>query len=158
MLNVIVAYCKSRGIGINNKIPWNLHHDMKKFNRLTTGDGNNAVIMGRKTWESLSKPLPNRINIVLSRTIDKFEGAIVKKSLFEARDCCNNSWIIGGSSLYKEAIFGELVSKVYVTELQNDFKCDTFFTKMPNNYKLISQSCAMQEKDIEFKYKLFKKV
>ena len=163
MLNVIVAYCKNRGIGINNKIPWKLETDMKMFKQLTVGNKRNAVIMGRKTWESLPKPLSNRTNIILSNTVNEFEGGIAKRSLFDAREYCRNnnidtSWIIGGSSLYKEVIFGDLVSLIYVTDIGNDFKCDAFFTEIPKNYKLISQSCVKDEEDIIFKYKLFKKV
>jgi dihydrofolate reductase len=162
MLNVIVAHCKNRGIGINNTIPWKSYNDLKIFKKLTIGDGNNAVIMGRKTWESLPekfRPLPDRINIVLSKTLDKCEGAVVKKSLFGSMEYCKinniNGWVIGGSSLYKEVIFGEMGSTVYVTDIVNDFKCDTFFTELPQKYRLISQSCWIKEGDLTFRYKTF---
>jgi dihydrofolate reductase len=163
MLNVIVAYCKNRGIGVNNKIPWKLKTDMKMFKQLTIGNNRNAVIMGRKTWESLPNPLSNRTNIILSNTVNEFEGGITKRSLFDAREYCRNNnievgWVIGGSSLYEEVIFGGEASLIYVTDIENDFKCDTFFTEIPNNYKLISQSCVNAEKDITFKFKLLKKV
>ena len=73
-MNLIVAYCRNRGIGFKNKLPWKLSSDMNRFKNLTIGDGNNAVIMGRNTWESLPqkfKPLPKRSNIVLSTKYDK---------------------------------------------------------------------------------------
>ena len=67
MINIIVAYCKNRGIGICNRLPWYLPQDLKRFKLLTTGD-ENSIIMGRKTWESLPvKPLPKRKNIIVSR-------------------------------------------------------------------------------------------
>ena len=73
-MNIIVAYCRNRGIGFQNQLPWRLSADLKRFKELTIGDGNNAVIMGRNTWASLPsgyKPLPKRENIVLTTEVDK---------------------------------------------------------------------------------------
>ena len=72
-MNLIVAYCRNRGIGFQNKLPWKLSQDMNRFKNLTIGNGNNAVVMGKNTWESLPqkyKPLPKRANIVLSTKYD----------------------------------------------------------------------------------------
>ena len=72
-MNLIVAYCRNRGIGFQNKLPWKLSQDMNRFKNLTIGNGNNAVVMGKNTWESLHqkyKPLPKRANIVLSTKYD----------------------------------------------------------------------------------------
>ena len=69
MLNIIVAYCKNRGIGAGNKLPWRLKQDMLLFKKLTVGKGNNAVIMGKNTWLSLPKALPERSNFVISESI-----------------------------------------------------------------------------------------
>ncbi len=70
-MNLIVGFCKNRGIGLKNALPWHLKKDLVRFKKLTIGDGDNAVIMGRNTWNSLPKkwkPLPKRTNIVLTRT------------------------------------------------------------------------------------------
>ena len=90
MINIIVAYCKNRGMGINNQLPWMISKDLKKFKILTVGNGKNCVIMGRKTWESLPfKPLPLRANIVLSRTMEEQYNCIVKRNLEDAFDYTN---------------------------------------------------------------------
>ena len=75
MINIIVAYTKNKGIGFKNKIPWKLNSDLIRFKKLTIGNGNNSVIMGKKTWDSLPynvKPLPNRTNIIISKTMDSY--------------------------------------------------------------------------------------
>ena len=70
-INIIVAYCKNNGIGLNNSLPWKISSDLKKFKNLTIGNGNNAIIMGKNTWLSLnSSPLTKRDNLILSNTLD----------------------------------------------------------------------------------------
>ena len=102
MINIIVAYCKNRGMGINNKLPWMISKDLKRFKIFTMGNGNNGVIMGRKTWESLPfRPLPRRKNIVLSRTMEvTTSNCIVKRNLEDALIILikkiKSTWIIGG--------------------------------------------------------------
>ena len=88
-INIIVAYCKNRGIGINNKLPWNYPEDLKQFAKITKGNGNNAAIMGRKTYESIGRQLPRRYNIILSRN-KIFNGSATQtvKSLENAIEIC----------------------------------------------------------------------
>ena len=142
---IIVAQCSSRGIGRDSTIPWHLPSDLKRFRSITTTSlpgKQNAVIMGRRTYESLPanyRPLPNRLNIVLSRDDDIRSklaipsSVIVVKSLGEVEnallaanlsDSVDNVFIIGGESLYLEAIKSPLCSKILLTQIEEHFDCD----------------------------------
>ena len=118
MLSIIVAINQNRGIGHENKLLYWLPNDLKRFKALTTG---HTIIMGRKTFESLPKgALPNRRNIVLSRSCREFEGAECFHTLEEALKACANEeevFIIGGASLYAEAL--PLADRLYVTEVED---------------------------------------
>jgi dihydrofolate reductase len=166
---IIVAKDEKGGIGLNNKLPWRNIEDMKRFVSLTRGNGKNAVLMGRNTWESLpTHPLVGRHNLVLSKSAFEFssnnvfehdEGRItlfkdtkyvieyIKSKQFE------DVWIIGGEKLYSEFInepeLNKLVKEVYVTELAGDYGCDTFFNKLDSSqYEEIS--CGEKDK-VKFK-------
>jgi dihydrofolate reductase/thymidylate synthase len=142
-ISLIVAHDSERGIGKDGMIPWDYPEDLKYFKRVTVGTEkipNNAVIMGRKTWESLPlkyRPLKDRLNIVLSRNemYDIPAGVVHNKSLKEAIKHCeteniNEAFIIGGASLYKESLEKNLCDKLYITKISYDFFCDTFFPKI----------------------------
>ena len=140
-INIIIAYCKNYGIGLNNKLPWSYPEDLKLFAKITKGDGNNAIIMGRKTYESIGKVLPKRYNIVLSNTIHHIEGVHVCNNIEHALVLCkaqsvDEIYIIGGGTVYEEVLNKKLVHKIYATEINKDFECDTFF-KLPENTKCI---------------------
>lgn len=127
MLSIIVAINKNRGIGFENKLLYWLPNDLKRFKALTTG---HTIIMGRKTFESLPKgALPNRRNIVLSRSCHDFPGAECFHSLQEALEQCKEKeevYIIGGASLYAEAL--PLADKLNITEIEDSEKeADAFF-------------------------------
>lgn len=128
MISLIVAMSKNRVIGNNNQIPWNEPEDMKYFRKVTTGK---AVIMGRKTFESIGKVLPGRLNIVLSRTDKKSEdpNLIYAKDTSEAIGIAlQNSKepiIIGGSEIYKIAF--NLVDRMYITVINREVDGDTYF-------------------------------
>jgi len=117
-VSIIVARSKNGLIGVNSKLPWHLPEDMKRFAQLTKGK---AVIMGRKTWESLSKkPLPNRLNIVVSANIGDGSGYIARSSLASALRLARahgleEAFVIGGAGLYEEAI--RLADNLYITEV-----------------------------------------
>lgn len=123
-LSIIVALADNNVIGINNQLPWHLPADLKHFKAVTTGK---PIIMGRKTWQSLGRPLPNRLNLVVSRQVDFIaEGAEVYSSLAEAMRRAN-AWakeqqvaevmLIGGAQLYKMALEAQLVDKLYLTRI-----------------------------------------
>lgn len=134
VFKAIVAWCSNSGIGYKGCLPWSFKEDLRRFARLTKGDGNNAIIMGRKTWESLPvKPLPGRHNVVLSTTLENtyMEGVTVVSSFEDATTFCYKSdfteaWVIGGSDIYKAFAESNLLSEVEVTELYNEYKCDVF--------------------------------
>ena len=133
MISIIVAINKNRGIGLNNKLLYWLPNDLKRFKALTTG---NTIIMGRKTFESLPKgALPNRRNIVLTRSDMEFPGAERFHSLDDALVHCEedeNVFIIGGASLYNEAM--PLANRLCITEINDEKKeADVFFPKIDNN-------------------------
>lgn len=133
MINMILARSVNGVIGLNNKLPWHLPEDLKRFKDLTKGD---AVIMGRKTWESLPakfRPLPDRVNIVITSaevdtdTMLTYRGAIVVNSLRGAIAMAKGSenvWIIGGESVYRQAI--HIADRAYVTEINDEYLGDTF--------------------------------
>lgn len=137
----IIAACDLNGsIGKDGGIPWYIPEDFKYFKDLTTAVSKvgkmNAVVMGRKTWESLpSKPLPGRFNIVVSRTLQYIPGAHVCKHLNDAIDyiakyksVIETAFVIGGSSLFKSAMFNASASTVHLTIVQQTFDdCDTKF-------------------------------
>lgn len=122
---MIVACDNFCGIGKDNKMPWGFFKkDMLRFKKLTVGDGNNCVVMGRKTFESIPKvPLPGRDNYVLSRTNKR--GYI--RTFSEIDDKYDEVWIIGGQSIYEKAFKELLIDSIYVTIIENSYECDRFF-------------------------------
>jgi dihydrofolate reductase len=125
MLSLIVAMAKNRVIGHENKMPWHLPAELAYFKRITTG---HPIIMGRKTFESIGRPLPGRRNIVVSRnTSFHAPGVEVSNSLENALALCtkDNPFVIGGASLYAEAL--TLAQRLYITEINADLVGDTFF-------------------------------
>ena len=145
--HVIVAHDLNRGIGIDNKIPWHLPVDMAYFKKTTTTatkGKQNAVIMGRKTWESIPekfRPLPGRINIVLSKSVTEIDGALVAHSFDNALQQCEQDdgidqvFVIGGSQIYDIAIQHKQCDTLYVTKVFKRFDCDAYFSE----YKSIFQ-------------------
>ena len=162
MLKLIVANCRNGGIGKNNMLPWNLKPDLNRFKKLTVGEKNNAIIMGKNTWKSIgSKPLKHRKNIVVSTTMEENDKCIVKPSLNKAISYCNKnnfdeSWIIGRQKLYETAMKTYDIDEIYVTEIYEDFDCDTFFPCIPDNYYILYDTVWKQENEITYRYVTFK--
>ena len=129
MISLIVAYDKNRLIGKDGGMPWYIPGELKRFRQLTE---NNIVIMGRKTYESLGKPLANRINIVLSRS-KKYSGEnlYTAENLQQAIQISLENWpdkdifIGGGANLYSQII--DAVDVMYITEIDGQFEGDTYF-------------------------------
>jgi dihydrofolate reductase len=128
-LSIIVAMSSNRVIGVNNSLPWHLSEDLKHFKTLTTG---HTILMGRKTYESIGKPLPNRRNIVISRNLNAFYGGVeVVHSLEDAFSTSSNDkevFIIGGSNIYEQSL--HLVEHLYITEIKKAFEGDAFFPEI----------------------------
>ncbi len=127
-LTLIVATDRQNGIGIRNTLPWRLPEDLAFFKRATTG---HSIIMGRKTFDSIGRPLPNRRNIVVTRNPDwSHAGVDVVRSLQQAAALVGDgeAFIIGGAQIYAEAL--PLAARLIVTEIAADFECDAFFPKL----------------------------
>ena len=134
-LSLIVAMTKNHVIGQENKMPWHLPADLAWFRQNTLGK---PVIMGRKTFESIGRPLPKRTNIVLSRQPFIHEGVLWKDSMESAvAGDSQELMIIGGGQLFKQAL--PLANRLYLTEIQTELAGDTFFPQI-----------AYDEWDIEF--------
>ncbi|WP_452231578.1 dihydrofolate reductase [Lacinutrix sp. MEBiC02595] len=130
VLTIIVAAGENDAIGKDNKLIWHLRDDLVRFKALTSG---HHIIMGRKTFESFPKPLPNRTHVVISRQADYQvpEGVIVVNSLEKAIAISKsdlNPFIIGGGEIYKQAM--TLVDKIEITRVHEVFEADTFFPKI----------------------------
>lgn len=127
MINCIVAVERNQGIGFNGQMPWpHLKGDMSWFKQITT---NQVIIMGSTTYDSLGKSLPNRINVVISRKRNLGDHTFNDPG--SALDYCSVEYpdkeifIIGGATIYKQYI--DIVDRFYVTEIDADYQCDTFF-------------------------------
>jgi dihydrofolate reductase len=124
-LTIIVAIDAARGIGIDNTLPWRLPQDLAHFKRLTSG---HAIIMGRNTFDSIGRPLPNRRNIVLTRDPAWAHAGVERaSSLADAIALAGDApaFVIGGAEVYAQAL--PLVSRLIVTEIDKNFPCDSFF-------------------------------
>lgn len=170
--SIVAAVDKNLGIGKDNSLPWRLPGDLKYFSEVTrTADEGmlNAVIMGRKTWESLpsdSKPLKGRINIVLSRGKVRLpENVILASSLddafekLEKVENLNNIFIIGGVSIYNQAIELPDCQKLFITEVLGDFDCDAFFPKFSEEeFSLVSRSHDHEENGLKYRFSVYENV
>jgi dihydrofolate reductase len=129
---LIAAVARNGVIGVDNRVPWRLPDDLKRFRTLTTG---HTVIMGRKTWNSIGRPLPARQNIVLSRRPDwHAPGATLAYSLDQAIAMAtlpDPVFVIGGEALYREAL--PIADLLYLTEIQRDFAGDARFPAFPRD-------------------------
>ncbi|MHC1779820.1 MAG: dihydrofolate reductase [Bacteroidales bacterium] len=133
-ISIIVAVAQNGAIGKDNRLLWHISEDLKYFKKVTSG---NPVVMGRKTWESIGKPLPGRRNIVISRSLDSLPGAEVFKSLELALEVVGKSgadeiFIIGGGEIYRQAL--PFASKLYLTKVHVTIEdADTFFPSVDSD-------------------------
>ena len=125
MISIIVAVAANGVIGDNNSLLWHISEDLRNFKRITSG---HPVIMGRKTFESLGRPLPNRTNVVVSRTATAIDGCRVAAALDEAIamfSADEEAFIIGGAQIYAQAL--DAADKIYITRVGRDYEGDTSF-------------------------------
>ena len=183
--NIIVAMDNNRGIGLNNQLPWSFKEDITYFKNITKGAGNNAIIMGKNTYHSINKELPHRDNIILSTTLTQIpENMFLCKSIKEIFDLVQNKqpsqsdaktdsslldieykhtpakyddiWIIGGSSIYKQFLdMPEYIDKIFITYIDNNYSCDSFFPELPDYYELVNSSIS-NEKHILLTFNMYK--
>ena len=154
MLSIIVAKAKNNIIGKENKLVWSLPADMKRFRELTTG---HVIIMGRKTFESLGKILPNRKHVVFTQNPDfkvDDENVQIVHSMLEIKEYIDNdeeNFVLGGAMIY--SLLMPHVTKMYVTEIDKDFEGDTFFPKINLDiWKETRREKGTQDEDNKFDY------
>jgi dihydrofolate reductase len=127
-LTLVVAMDAQRGIGVNNTLPWRLPEDLAHFKRVTSG---HPIVMGRKTFDSIGRPLPNRRNIVVTRNPAwRHEGVDAATSLADAVALAGEDkvFIIGGAQIFAESM--DIADQMIVTEIEHTFECDTFFPRL----------------------------
>lgn len=133
IFSIIAAMTENRVIGLNNKMPWDLPTDRKRFHRITRG---HPVILGRKTFESIGRPLSQRTNIVLTRQQDySAAGCIVVHDLASAFAACagaDEAFICGGEDVFRETI--AQVDKIYLTIIHREIEGDAFFPDIPSRF------------------------
>ena len=155
-LSLLVAMAKNRVIGRDNKLPWHLPADLKHFKFLTIGQ---TIVMGRKTYESIGKPLPGRVNIIITRQ-EGYEvpGATVVSSIDDALLMCEKirsingeNFIIGGEELYRQTL--KICRRIYITEIQRDFEGDVCFPEVdPNEWEETQRDKHISENDTNLEY------
>lgn len=168
--SIISALDQNRGIGKNNGLPWHLAADLKHFAATTKGA---TVIMGRKTWDSLPekfRPLPGRLNIVVSRGEVAFPReetlraqSLLAHSLDEALSLAEQhgperkAFVIGGATLYAEAIQHPACNELILTEIDGTFDCDAFFPPIGPEWKVSESLEKQEEENIHFVFKTYRK-
>lgn len=167
--DIIVAADLNLGIGKNNALPWRISKDLKYFKDLTSStpvpEVLNAVIMGRKTWESIPpahRPLKGRINIVLTSNANypMPEGHFTSPSLDQALEMLipapvDRVFIIGGAQVYNEAMQHPSCGLLYLTQVRHVFDCDTFLPPFKQVFQLLSCSEVETEDNLEFCFKVY---
>ncbi|NNC51066.1 MAG: Pr2TM family membrane protein [Flaviramulus sp.] len=152
-LIIIVAAAENNAIGKGNKLIWHLSDDLKRFKALTSG---HHIIMGRKTFESFPKPLPNRTHVVISRQKDYQvpDGVILVNSLEHAILASKNdteTFIIGGGEIYKQAL--SIADKIEITRVHENFEADTFFPNIDTNFwKETANYLHKKDKDHDYEF------
>lgn len=162
---IIAAMDQNRGIGKNNALPWRLSADLRRFKEITEGG---TVIMGRKTWESLPeafRPLKNRLNIVVSRgEVDLPEGVLLAHSLDESLALAQEhaaqkkAFVIGGATLYAEAIRHPACNELHLTFLDGSFGCDAFFPEIPPHFNKFESSDLLGAEGLTFHFAHYSRV
>ena len=130
-ISIIVAIAENYAIGKNNQLLWHMPHDLKHFKEITSG---RTIVMGRKTYESVGKPLPNRRNIVVTRQDIEIPGCEVVKSVDEGLSLCTGEdevFIGGGAEIYRLAM--DKTDRIYLTIIDHNFDADTFFPEIDYN-------------------------
>ncbi len=168
--SIIVAFDEHRGIGRAGVMPWHLPADLKHFRDITTPAASgerNVVIMGRKTWESIPdkfRPLPDRVNVVITRQVDYVlpAGVVRSSSLQEAlqvfgdpgRCDLGKIFIIGGARVFAEAIVHPACQSLYLTHIRGGFDCDVFFPEVPAFFVEAERSGKFEENGKIFSFSL----
>lgn len=152
LISLIAAIGKNRELGKDNKLIWHIPEDLKYFHDKTNG---HVVIMGRNTFESIGKPLPNRINIILSRDLDlEISDCIVADSLKKALEIAHERekeeiFIIGGAKVYTDSL--PFANKLYLTIINSESDADVYFPDY-SNFKVMKESEEFSYKNLKYKF------
>ena len=165
-LSLIAAYAENRVIGIDNSMPWHLPGDFKYFKATTLGK---PIVMGRKTWDSLGRPLPGRLNIVVSRqpglelagaeVFASLEEALVRAEQWAREQGVDELMLIGGAQLYGQALEKGLVSRMYLTRVEMAPEGDAWFPAFDEGqWKLASSEAQVEEGKPAYHFEVWDKV
>ncbi|KQX51689.1 dihydrofolate reductase [Paenibacillus sp. Root444D2] len=150
-ISFIFAMDRNRAIGVNNKLPWHLPGDLKFFKTVTMG---HPILMGRKTYESIGKPLPGRRNIILTQNAQfHAEGCEVIHSVQEAVDGFRDQelFVIGGAEIFR--LFTSVVDRMYITHIEHEFEADTFMTELDlSEWTLVSSEQGERNEKNPYEY------
>ncbi len=173
--SIVVAYDLCRGIGRNNTIPWKLPLDMKRFKEITSSISSNCVIMGRKTWDSIPskfRPLPGRTNIILSRAkineiktnekdtfaCSSFDDLNILLNKLNSSDQLKEVFFIGGADIYSTAQSIYPIDNYYLTQIFENYKCDTFFPVINfDDYQLTDSSIHI-DRGLSYRFQTYTKI
>jgi dihydrofolate reductase len=131
IVSIVVAISENHAIGKDNKLLWHLPNDLKHFKAITSG---HTIIMGRKTYESVGRPLPNRRNIVITRQNIAIDGCEVAGSIDGALALCADEaevFIVGGAEIYKQSM--QLTDRIYLTIVHQEFDGDSYFPEIDSS-------------------------
>lgn len=155
-ISLIVAMASNRAIGLNNKMPWHLSADLKKFKKITMGA---PILMGRKTYESIGRPLPGRTNIIISRNPSYSQaGCLVFNDIDKALASCGDAkevFVIGGSDFYQSML--PVADTLYLTQIHQEFPGDTFFPEIDSGQWIeVERENIQDDLDVAFNYSFLK--
>jgi len=152
-VTLILAADRKGGIAKHGDLPWHLPLDLARFKRLTIGNGRSAVLMGRATWDTLPpplQPLPERLNLVLTKSDASFPGALRVASWAEALQACaahmpaiEELWVVGGAQVYSLALAEPETTGIELTRIDADFDCDVHWSGVPDDF-----ACVWREQHV----------
>jgi dihydrofolate reductase len=147
----VVAIGRNRAMGLNGQLPWHLPADLRHFREVTM---DKPMLMGRKTWESIGRPLPGRTSIVLTGDPAYIaEGALVAHSLPEALELAGpgEASVIGGASLFHESML--IAHRIYLTVIEEEFEADVFFPQLQGSWRLVSETHFLPDERNQWPYR-----
>jgi dihydrofolate reductase len=152
MVIMIAAVAENNALGKNNDLLWHLPNDFKRFKEITSG---HHIIMGRKTFESFPKPLPNRTHVIITRQNDfEYEGCVVVQNIEKALSVCpinENLYIIGGGEIYQQSI--SFADQLDITRVHHSFDADVYFPEIdPEIWELSSETFHLKDERHLFDY------
>lgn len=156
MISIIVAMGKNNEIGLNNEMPWHLPNDLRYFKNITTG---HTIVMGRKTYESIGRPLPNRKNVILSRqSLELPESVSQIQDINDIKKLAQSNeqiFILGGAEVYRQTI--DLADELFITQINESFTADTYFPQVNLlEWQQVSAEQGLRDEKNDYDYKFLR--